>query len=446
MQRSKALGVFDRRHFLRRGALIGAAAFGLPLFVPSSAFGFSGTTAPNNRIALGFIGVGNMGTGHLRTFLRHEDVQVVAVCDVRDSHAQRAKELVDAHCGDQACTTDRAFHALLARPDIDAVVIAVPDHWHVLIGMEAARQGKDMYFEKPVGMSIVEGKALRAAVRRYGVIFQFGTQQRSSEDFRFACELVRNGRIGQLKTILIGSARSPRIVYHEPQPVPPDFDYDMWLGPAPWAPYTYERCRRDWTLIHDYSLGGVGGAWGIHHVDIAQWANDSDSTGPIAVEGWGRFPTKGLYDTAVTWEVEHRYANGVKLIHMDMGTARTRAEQFRLAHFGILFRGTAGWIYVSRQGFFTEPEALKHITLGPNDVRLPRSNDHRRNFLDAVKARSKPITNVDTAVRSDIICHQADIAMQLGRPLRWDPQKEVFVNDPQANRMLARPMRSPWHL
>ncbi len=446
MQPSNVLGALDRRRFLQKGVLTGAAAFGVPLFVPGSACGFSGPTAPNNRIALGFIGVGNMGTGHVRTFLRHEDVRVIGVCDVRDSHARRAKRLVDAHYGDQACTTHRDFRALLARPDIDAVVIAVPDHWHVLIGMEAARQGKDMYFEKPVGMSIAEGKALRVAVKRYEVIFQFGTQQRSSENFRFACELVRNGRIGQLKTILIGSARSPRIVYHEPQSVPPDFDYDMWLGPAPWAPYTYERCRRDWTLIHDYSLGGVGGAWGIHHVDIAQWANDTDSTGPIEVEGWGEFPGKGLYDTAVMWEAEHRYANGVRLIHMDMRTALTRAKQFRLAQFGILFRGTKGWIYISRQGFFTQPEALKHVTLGPNDIRLPKSNDHRRDFLDAVKARSMPITDVDTAVRSDTICHQADIAMQLGRPLRWDPLTEVFVNDRQANRLLSRPMRSPWHL
>jgi len=278
------------------------------------------------------------------------------------------------------------------------------------------------------------------------VVFQFGTQQRSSETFRHVCELVRNGRIGQLETIMVSSARSPHVVYYQPQEVPEGFDYDMWLGPAPWAPYTFERCTRDWTLIRDHSLGGIGGAWGIHHLDIAQWANDSDSTGPIEVEGHGKYPTEGLYDTAVTWEVEHRYANGVKLIHMDHATAQARAEQFRIANFGILFLGSEGWIYVTREGMTTHPESLARTSLGPSDIRLPRSDDHRRNFLDAVKTRGVPITSVDTAVRSDTLCHQADIAIRLGRPLRWDPVAERFVDDPQANRLLRSPMRSPWHL
>jgi len=446
MQRSKRPPTMNRRRFLRDGSLLGASVFGLPSFVPASALGLGDTTAASNRIAMGFIGVGSMGTGHVRTFIGQEDVRAVGVCDVRDAHAQRAKEMVDSHYGDESCASYRDFRHLLAREDIDAVLIAVPDHWHVLIGLEAARRGKDMYYEKPVGVSIEEGKALRAAVNRYGVVFQFGTQQRSTEDFRHACELVRNGRIGQLQTIMVSSARSSHVVHYQPQPVPLGFDYDMWLGPAPWAPYTYERCTRDWTLIHDHSLGGIGGAWGIHHVDIAQWANDTDSTGPIEVEGWGKFPTVGLYDTALTWEVEHRYANGVKLIHMDQQTAVAQAEQFRLGHFGILFRGSEGWIYVSREGFFTHPESLARASFGSGDIRLPRSDDHRRNFLDAVKTRGKPITDVDTAVRSDTICHQADIAMRLGRPLRWDPVTETFVDDPQANRMLTRPMRSPWHL
>jgi hypothetical protein len=230
------------------------------------------------------------------------------------------------------------------------------------------------------------------------------------------------------------------------QPVPPGFDYDMWLGPAPWAPYTYERCTRDWTLIADYSLGCIGGAWGVHDVDIAQWANDSEATGPIEVEGSGVYPADSLYDTARTWEVEHRYANGVKLIHMDMRTALGRAEQFRLAHRGILFLGSEGWIYISRQGFFTEPESLRTAVFGADEVRLPRSTDHRRNFLDAVKTGEAPISGIDAAVRSDTVCHQAEIAMRLGRRLRWDPIHELFVDDEQANRMLTRAMRSPWHL
>jgi predicted dehydrogenase len=420
--------------------------FGLPWLIPASALGLNGAVAPGSRIVLGSIGVGNMGTGHVRALLRHADTRLVAVCDVRRSHRQRAKDRVDDYYGDAACSMYDDFRELLARGDIDAVVIAVPDHWHALIGLEAARRGKDMYYEKPMAMSVAEGQAVRRAVHRYGVIFQFGTQQRSSENYRLACELVRNGRIGRLETMMIGSAVPPHMPLQPSQPVPPGFDYEMWLGPAPWAPYTYERCTRDWTLIADYSLGCIGGAWGVHDVDIAQWANDSEATGPVEVEGSGVYPADSLYDTVRTWEVEHRYANGVKLIHMDMQTALGRAEQFKLAHRGTLFLGSEGWIYISRQGFFTKPDSLRTTVFGADEVRLPRSTDHRRNFLDAVKTREAPISGIDAAVRSDIVCHQAEIAMRLGRRLRWDPVHERFVDDEQANRMLTRAMRSPWHL
>jgi predicted dehydrogenase len=408
--------------------------------------GKDGATAPNGRIVLGFVGVGNMGTGHVRAFSKHDDVQIVGVCDVRQSHRDRAKGLVDARYGHIGCSTYSDFRELLARPDLDAVVIAVPDHWHALVGIEAARRGKAMYYEKPMGVSVAEAQAVRRAVRRYGVVFQFGTQQRSSENFRLACELVRNGRIGRLETIMIGSA-SHRYEPDPPtEPVPPGFDYDTWLGPAPWVPYAPQRCTRDWTLIYDYSLGCVGGAWGIHDVDIAQWANDSESTGPIEVEGTGVFTPSGLFDTATAWEVEHTYANGVKLIHMDMRTALKRAEPFRLAWMGTLFQGSEGWIYISRRGLFTHPESLRTTTIGSNDVRLPESRDHRRNFLDAVKTGKRPVTDVETAVCSEIVCQQADVAMRLRRRLRWDPVEEVFVGDDEANRMLSRAMRSPWRL
>ena len=321
---------------------------------------------------------------------------------------------------------------------------------------KAIYKGKDMYYEKPLAMSIADGKAVQNAVNRHNVVFQFGTQQRSDDKFRFACELARNEKFGKLHTIMVGSHPSPTCPNQPNQPTPDkdEFDYDTWLGPAPWAPYTYERCASRamgtlgmWMFIHDYSLGGLGGAWGVHPVDIAQWANGTDDTGPVEVQGTGVIPADGLADTAIEWEVEHIYANGVKMIHMNTKTALKRAEQFSLNNgLGVLFIGDQGWVLVEREFIDAEPKSLLIATIGPDEVRLPRSNNHRRNFIECVKSRQKTICPVDTAVRTDTICHLDDIAMRLGRKLRWDPEKEQFINDEQANRMLSRPMRSPWHL
>jgi predicted dehydrogenase len=432
----------DRRRFLG----LAASPFVFPAIVPASARGADGLTAPSKRVTMGFIGVGGMGTGHVRAFLSLPGVQVLAVCDVRGAHRDRAKQLVDAKHGDGSCAAYGDFRELLARDDIDAVCIATPDHWHAPIGVEAARRRKHMYYEKPASRSIAENQALRAAVRRAGVVFQFGTQQRSSDGYRRACELVRNGKIGQLQAIMIGSATAPPNPVHPEQPVPPDLDYNMWLGPAPWAPYCDERCTRNFTHIYDYSLGCLSGAWGIHDVDIAQWALDADGTGPIETEGWGRFMRDGLFDTAETWEVEHRYAGGAKLIHMDMPTALKRAWQFRLQWMSMLFTGTEGWIHVSRNSFQTDPPSLARAVIGPNEVRLPRSSDHRGNFLDAIRTGSGTISPIEAAVRSDAVCHHADIAMRLKRKLRWDPVAEEFPGDERANRLLARPMRAPWRV
>ncbi len=421
---------------LTRRAFLAAA----PMILPSSARG------ANDKIVMGSIGVGGQGGGHLRSLLRISDVRVAAICDVMSDRRARAKDQVDSTYKDNSCKTYNDFRELLARLDIDAVLIAVPDHWHALFGLEAARRGKHMYYEKPMGVSVAENFAMRDAVRRFGVTFQFGTQQRSSYTFRHAVELVRNGRIGQLKEMVIGSAGTQYIPNQPEQPVPTGFDYDMWLGPAPWAPYTAERVTRNFTLIYDYSLGCISGAWGVHDVDTAQWANDSDHTGPVEVEGEGTFPSDGLYDTAASWEVHHKYANGVKLIHMDIRSAKRRYEQFSLGNMASLFIGTEGWVYVSRQAIHTHPASLVREKFGPRDRRVVFSNDHRRNFLDAARTGATPISPIEAAVRADTVCHQADIAMRLKRKLRWDPVKERFLDDEQANRMLSRPMRSPWHL
>jgi predicted dehydrogenase len=422
------------------------AAVGAPLIIPASALGLNGATAPSDRITMGFIGVGGMGGGHVRAFSAFPDVRIVAICDVRKLHRDRAKQVVDTRYGDTACATYGDFREILAREDIDAVLTACPDHWHVLVGLEIARRRKDVYFEKPVGMSVTEAKALRQAVNRSGIIFQFGTQQRSDQRFRLACELVRNGRIGQLRKIVLAAASFTQVPNQPVQPVPEGFDYDMWLGPAPWVPHCELRCTRQFTLLYDHSLGCVGGAWGVHDADIAQWSVDADSTGPIEVEGVGYFAKDGFYDTAPAWEVEHRYANGVRLIFADWATARKHAPQMSMIRMGLFFEGTEGWIAVSRDGIWTQPERLARAVFSPGDVRLPVSDDHRRQFLTSVRKRTRPISHIESAVRSDTVCQQADIAMRLGRKLRWDPVREEFIGDEQANRMLVRPMRSPWHL
>jgi predicted dehydrogenase len=444
----------SRRKFLKAAGT--AAAVGFPCIVPSSVLGPARTVPPSEKIVMGFVGVGSMGGGHVRTFLGYDDVRVTAVCDLRQMFRQRAKDMVDQRYGDNACRSYHDYREMLASKDIDAILNATPDNWHALVGIEAARNRKDMYSEKPLSMSVAESRALRDAIKRYGAVFQFGTQQRSDERFRLACKLARNQRIGGLRTIMVGSYPSITCPNQPTQPVPDkeQFDYDMWLGPAPWAPYTYERCASRamgtlgmWTFIHDYSLGGLSGAWGIHHVDIAQWGNGSDDTGPVEIEGTGSFPRDGLADTAISWEIEHKYANQVKMIHMDTATALKRAPQFSLHKgLGILFIGDEGWVFVCRDFIEAEPKSLLTSTFGANDIQLYRSSNHRRNFLDCVRTRRETVCPIEAAVRSDTICHIDDIAIRLGRRLRWDPDQERFLDDEQANRMLARPMRSPWHV
>jgi len=448
----KMTRTLNRRTFLKQSASTALAAVGVPQIVDSSALGKAGRVAPGNRIVLGLIGLGIQGTGHLRGFLHNDNVHVAAVCDLWPMQRQRAKELVDKTYGNNDCTAYKDFRDLCARQDIDACLIATCDNWHVLTALEAVRNGKDVYLEKAMGVKLAEDKALREAVHSNKAVFQFGTQQRSSREFRFACELVRNGRIGKLHTIFVGSPTSRTFPNQPTQPVPADFDYDMWLGPAPWAPYTWHRCRpytkQDgwalWYHISDYALGHISG-WGIHHVDIAQWGNDADDTGPVEIQGTGEFPRDGLADCATRWDVEQKYANGVTLIYMDAYTARSRSPQFRAGH-GVLFVGTDGWVFVSRGRLETHPKSLLRSVIGPDEIRLPRSGDHHRNFLDCIRSRERTICPVDSAVRSDTICHQADIAIRLARKLRWDPVKEQFINDDEANHYLTRPMRSPWRL
>jgi len=434
----------ERRGVTRRDFLKGAAAaVAGPYLIAPSALAVSGRPAPSDRIVMGCIGVGGMGTGDMRDFLGNADVQIVAACDIDGRRRQVAKKGLEQHYAAQlakgtykGCATYNDFRELLAREDIDAVSIATPDHWHCLLGIAAAEAGKDMYIEKPLSLTIAEGRALSDAVKRYGRVFQHGTQQRSEGNFRFACELALNERIGKLHTIKVGSPASGEAGVEPPMPVPKDFDYDMWLGPAPWAPYTEKRCRTPhWYFISDYTIGFVSG-WGVHHVDIAQWGNGTQLTTPIEIEGRGVFPKDGLCDTATAWRVECKYANGVKMIYADNKKERQ----------GVRFEGTKGWVWVKRGEIDAQPKSLLTSVIGPNEVHLYESKNHRRNFLDCVKTRKQTIAPVEVAHRSTTICHLTQIALLTQRKLEWDPGRELFVNDPEANRYISRAMRSPWHL
>jgi predicted dehydrogenase len=438
-------GVNRRRDFLK--GLAGGVAAGFPAIVPARALGRDGYVAPSEKIVMGAIGVGRQGSGDMRAFLGQPDVRMAAICDVQQANRERGATAVNIKYGDTACATYNDYREMLARSDLDAVMIATGERWHPLIAIEAARRGKHMYCEKPLALSIAETKAVRRAVNRSGVCFQFGTQQRSSFYYRHAVELVRNHRIGELKTIMIGSVHGPNNkLFGTPKEPPPGFDYDMWLGPSPWAPYSDMRVSIDaWLFISDYGLGCMDGAWGIHDVDIAQWVAGADSTGPVEVETSCSFYTD-IRDTPYEWTAEHKYASGVTLIHMDMISARKRAKEFNSlpSNGATVIFGTEGWIFVSRDGIVTHPEALASEIIGPNQVQVIRSNNHQRNLLNAIRNGQTNICPIEVAVRDQAVVQQEYISMRLGRKLRWDPVREEFVGDAEANRCLTRPMRSPW--
>jgi len=347
---------------------------------------------------------------------------------------------VDDHYGKKVCAAYTDFRELCGRDDIDAVVVASTDHWHVLHALEAVRSGKDVYCEKPLGMSVQQGQVLRKEVNRYNRVFQFGTQERSSRNSRFACEMVRSGRVGKIHKITVASRYSIVSENFPAMPVPDSIDYDLWLGPAPWAPYHPSRVSNShWWHISDYALGWIAGC-GIHTIDIATWGNGTDLTGPLEVEGIGEFPRDGSCNCATGWDVNLRFANGVTMNFTDG----------KRNPLGVKFEGPDGWVFVKEEHLGGKPDAspksLLEKPIGPDEVHLPVSNHHQRNFLECVKSRARTVAPVEVAVRSDTLCQLSDIAMRLGRKLRWDPEKEEFINDAQANRMLRRPMRSPWRL
>ena len=424
-----------RRKFIKK-ACCASSSVVLPYFAASSVFGRTGTR-PSERITIGAIGIGSQGTNDLRGFLQLSDAQVVAVCDVSGRALERGARLVNEKYGNSDCGTHHDYREILERDDIDAVCVVTPCHWHSVMAVACARAGKDIFMEKPVALSVEESRAVRDAVERYGNVFQLGTQQRSGRNFRFACELALNGRLGKVHTVKVGTSHGRVTENLGSMAVPEWLDYDRWLGPACWSPYNDKKMIRDWhENISDFSLGMIH-CWGIHHLDIAQWGADTQDTGPVEIEGTGTFPGDGTCDCILDWDVRMKFANGVTMSFTDGK---------KNAH-GVRFEGDEGWLFVNRQVLKAEPASVLNERIGPAERHLPVSTNHFGDFLGAVRSRQRPIAPIGSGVRSDTLCHLSYIAVQLGRKLKWDPEAERFGDDEQANRMLLpRPMRSPWHL
>ena len=451
-----------RRQFLAtagKGVVASSVVAGFPAIVPSSVFG---ATSPGNRINVGAIGTGRISRGHdLPGIWQHDIARVMAACDLDSKRMEDAKTLINGYYSKQTgkpydgVAGYTNYHDLLANKDVDAVVISTPDHWHCLIAIDAVEAGKDVYLQKPASLTIAEGRALSDAVQRSGRIFQIGSQQRSTVQFRYAAELVRNGRIGQIKTVEVGLPGDPSGEVEPEMPVPKNLNYDMWLGSTPVVYYTEKRVhpqvgydRPGWLRCEQFGAGMITG-WGAHHIDSAHWGMDTELTGPVEIWGTAEFPKSGLWDVHGPFKTEALYANGVHMIV---------SGDFPN---GIKFIGTNGWIFVSRGNErvtasdpvaklndstalqSSDPKIIKSV-IGPTEIHLPESKEHHLNWLESVKSRKQPIAPVEVAHRSCSACLLHHAAMKLKRKLYWDPAKERFRNDDEANAMLSRPQRAPY--
>ena len=427
-----------RRDFLRGALAAFGGAVAAPAFVRSSALGAEGAVAPSDRIALGVIGYGGRCSAILPHFLQFADVQGLAVSDCADGRLHAAKSTVDNHNRNQDCATHRDFRELLARADIDAVLIATGDRWHTPATVYAARAGKDIYSEKPISLTIAEGRALVETCRRYGTVYQAGHQRRSVDTYRFQVEAVQKGMIGKLQTIHCQVWAGPTVKPEAPQPVPPGFDYDLWLGPTPWHPYTHARVQGgSWNYFWDTGAGPIVGM-GCHYTDIAQWGHASDDTAPVAYAGTATFDPDAFSDTPVTANVECPYADGVKVVINSSGAFADRY---------IRFIGSEGWIQVD--------DETNRVTAQPASILKSRAisakgwsltGDHVRNWLDCIRTRQQTVCHPESAHRATTLCHAANISIRLGRPLQYDPKAERFVGCDEANGMLSRAYRAPWTL
>lgn len=410
-----------RRRFL---AATGSA-IAAPYFVPRSAFG------ANDRITTGHIGLGGQGMGNLGGFMKN----TVAVCDVDRNRLAKAAKTVEGKNG--KCEAFDDYRKLLDQKDIDAVVVSTPDHWHALATIHACQAGKDVYCEKPLSLTVVEGRKMVEAARASNRIVQTGSQQRSAENFRRACELVRSGRIGKLQTVLVGIPGSnfsgPPVPDSDP---PPELNYDFWLGPAPQRPYNVKRVHYNFRFFWDYS-GGQMTNWGAHHIDIAHWGMGMDDSGPLSVEGTAEFHPQKWFEVTTRCRLTYTYPNGVTMI---VGQNQKEVPA------GTTFIGEKGQIHVNRGALKSEPDDIIKQSLSADDAHLYESRNHHQNFLECIKSRKLPICDVEIGHRSATACHLGNLVARLGRRIQWDSATEQIVGDDEAAAMLARPHRQPWTL
>lgn len=403
-----------------------------PVMVPSSVRGVS---APSRQVTIGCIGVGGRGSALLGEVSSQAGVKVLGICDVFEQRREGHAKSLNERYGANICAPYRDLREMLARPEIDAVVIATPDHWHVPAALMAVRAGKDVYVEKPLGMSMEELQAIRAECNRYGRVFQYGTQQRSLSHVRHGAELVRNGRIGKVVSVEV---TAPSYGFEggslEPVKPPPGLDYELWLGPAPWRPYTKDRCT-EWGAYwcSDNAHGFIGG-WGAHPLTDMVWAlGDAPATAvPVEFTGTGKFGN-GLFNAAYDWDIRGKFAGGADF-HFKPGGDRATLI------------GERGKVHISRGGLKTEPESLAGERIEPEEVQLYESPSHMGNFVECIRSRRKTVAPVEVAVLSDAITQLSMIAIWTGRKIRWDPVREVISGDPSASQLLTRGLRQPWHL
>jgi predicted dehydrogenase len=434
-------GNISRRRFLQEAAGAAVAAVSFPYIVPSSVLGARARVAPSNRIAMGCIGIGWQGGSNMNSFLGQKDCQIVAASDVDKRHLQGAVNRINKRYKNKDCAVYHDFRDLLARDDIDAVSLGLPDHWHAVPAVMAARTGKDIFGEKPLSHNLKEGRAMCDAVKRYGRVWQTGSWQRSQSHFRQACELVINGRVGKVHTVEVGlPAGHADFGGTKGQegigPPPKELDYDFWIGPAPYAPYCPARVHKNWRWHLDLG-GGQLMDWVGHHVDIAHWGLGFDYEGPYEIEGHGDYPKDGLWNTATKYRLTAKYPKGITM---------TIAGGHRDIRGGTKWIGEDGWVWVDRGGMDANPKDILKEKIGPDEKHLFRSPGHWRNFLDCVKSRKTTLTPCEVAHRSATPGHLGQIAMLLGRKIRFNPKTEEILDDPVATRMLGRPMRSPWHV
>ncbi|HUT95834.1 MAG TPA: Gfo/Idh/MocA family oxidoreductase [Thermoguttaceae bacterium] len=435
-----------RRRLLERaaaGALVAA-----PYVVPGAALGADGRTAPNDRIGVGMIGVGRQTVAYnLKAFLNSPDTQVVAVCEVDAWRMENARQTTEKHYGDQkpsgtyqGCRAHGDFREILARDDVDAVMISTPDHWHVPMSLAAVEAGKDVCCEKPITRTIAEGRKLADAVAKAKRVFRVDSEFRSIEVFHRACELVRNGRIGRVQTIRVGVPAGDNVDCPPcpEMPVPEELDYENWQGPAPRAPYTENRVhppkgygRPGWMRVLYYCDGMITN-WGAHLCDVAQWGNGTDRTGPVEVEGHGVYPpSDSLWNVLKTFEVDYRFAGGVRMIY------KTDSPYVR-------FEGEEGWIqaHFGRGGIQAEPASVLESKIGPDEIRFPLRSE-KADFIDCVKTRGRTLEDAEVGHRTTSLCHLGHIAVYLGRKLRWDPDAERFADNDAANELIEKPIHGP---